>query len=652
MAALVVRDARVRRHFKRVSFLSVGLEPDILSLQRSMYLHFSGKPMPLVAEPTIESNRAALRDLIESTNKSDKYLLVLDDIWSSEHEVALNCFQDNKTHAVLITTRTARLVPGALDINLSLLSREEGEALLAKMAGIEPTTKNKVTLQKIVELCGYLPLFLNLVSVMIRQIGEGGCWEEEILECLEKDRTALLADSSIANRIVESSLSRVCDENSQTLFLLLGALPEDRECPWRALEILWMTRMQYPREKKLGALERARLRASLYKLIDANLCLGGPAVGVKLHDIIRDHARTKWGEEKLKEFLADFVDRLIDSTPEGKDFSPTSPDSFHVFVTSSLSKIMGEALPKEITLQSRHLKWLSEGSAWLCFLSSFTVIAISRALGLKRVLLLAQKAKEAAEFLQSFLFFTAAFRLSKEALRSIDIEIGSEAANLYEKLPLEAQQRYRFTGLTLFALMTGGAADWEDGVAQRYQEKLCSLLEEEERRQRPSDPMLLASLGYFYVIKSVRPLGILGGEGNHLHKSSQVDGYRSLLMALDACHDAVTKSTDPLFSSALSFGTICITLFSLCSRSASRDELEGISMTALDGIRWLKSSMQSYDYVKVHNLVDSMPWIDLDFGLYPPATVNPVSVNICTCTILPRLPAATVLSHSAHKHSS
>ncbi len=111
MAAMVARNHEVRKHFSRISFLSLGLEPDIPSLQRQMHLHLSGAPMPSGSEPTIELQRAHMVKMVESrTKQGERFLLILDDCWKVEHEMALNVFEDENVdcgHRILITTRTA-----------------------------------------------------------------------------------------------------------------------------------------------------------------------------------------------------------------------------------------------------------------------------------------------------------------------------------------------------------------------------------------------------------------------------------------------------------------------------------------------------------------------------------------------------------------
>ena len=170
MASLVARSHVIRKHFTRISFLSLGLEPDILSLQRAMYSHLSGgKLLPSSSDPTILEQRALLQKLVETTSKQGEvYLLVLDDCWSVEAEAQLNVFdttgEHDFGHRVLITTRTARLIPGSQDIPLGLLSEKEGQTLLSKASGLPINDDNREVMKKIVLLCGKLPLFVNLVG--------------------------------------------------------------------------------------------------------------------------------------------------------------------------------------------------------------------------------------------------------------------------------------------------------------------------------------------------------------------------------------------------------------------------------------------------------------------------------------------------------
>ena len=63
LAAALVRDTEVRRHYDRVAFIPAGQEPAVLELQRSAYSQLVGKQLEAKPDATVASQRVCLPSL-------------------------------------------------------------------------------------------------------------------------------------------------------------------------------------------------------------------------------------------------------------------------------------------------------------------------------------------------------------------------------------------------------------------------------------------------------------------------------------------------------------------------------------------------------------------------------------------------------------
>ena len=73
IAAALVRDTEVRRHYDRVAFIPAGQEPAVLELQRSGYSQLVGKQLEAKPDATVASQRVCLPFLfVEHSRIQDK----------------------------------------------------------------------------------------------------------------------------------------------------------------------------------------------------------------------------------------------------------------------------------------------------------------------------------------------------------------------------------------------------------------------------------------------------------------------------------------------------------------------------------------------------------------------------------------------------
>ena len=156
--------------------------------------------------------------------------------------------------------------------------------MLIHMSGI-PADAVSAELVKISDLCGNLPLTIGIAAGMLKSFGSD--WQGNVLEMLQEDASASMADESEtgmspAESIVTRSVKEL-DLDTQRLFPLMGIVPEDTPCPVGVAALIWTSRQQ--KEDKRGKRLLLKIRKLISNLLRYNLCLGSLEEGTYYHDI-------------------------------------------------------------------------------------------------------------------------------------------------------------------------------------------------------------------------------------------------------------------------------------------------------------------------------------------------------------------------------
>ena len=102
---------------------------------------------------------------------------------------------------------------------------------------------------------------------------------------LNDDRISVLDDGSgesMAERLVDSSLSTLKDEQTRLIFLALGVTPEDVAVPLPAAQLICGADAEVAGKGKVNAI---LMRRSVKTLLDRNLLQGTIAHGVWMHGV-------------------------------------------------------------------------------------------------------------------------------------------------------------------------------------------------------------------------------------------------------------------------------------------------------------------------------------------------------------------------------
>ncbi|PWA98207.1 Disease resistance protein [Artemisia annua] len=244
------------------------------------------------------TNDFKLREMLHKSLKVQRYLIVIDDIWSKETWDNLKVlFPDDETSSrILLTSRLnevglhAKSKPNGLVHFLSYLTEKQSWELLCKKVfhGEEcPEWLIKHGMQ-IANKCQGLPLSVVVVAGLLAKEPENiDLWEKiscSVTSCIASDENKHMETLDLSYNHLPLHL-RDC-------FLYLGGFPEDFKFPARRLIRLWMAE-GFIQEAENQSFEDIG-EAYLLDLVGRNLVIvaerrsNGGVKSFKVHDLVRE----------------------------------------------------------------------------------------------------------------------------------------------------------------------------------------------------------------------------------------------------------------------------------------------------------------------------------------------------------------------------
>ncbi|GGP78638.1 AfsR/SARP family transcriptional regulator [Streptosporangium pseudovulgare] len=313
------------------------------------------------AVPTDVDEAAALwRSLLDGRN----VLVVLDDAVDLPQVRPLLSVPEGNT--VLVNSRrTFALVDDCVHVPIGRLRQVEATAMLAKLTGAERTGRDPEATERLVELCGGLPL---AVAVAGARLANRPRWEvTDLVERLQDERRRL-RELEAGDIAVRSSLGVSYD-------LLAGSAdPLDREAA-RALRALGVLRVPDVTPHVVGALldvPADEAERALERLADGHLVETDGVGRYRLHDLVRLFA----SEQALRE----------DSETD-RDIKLSRALSFYISTAHSATEIMQypriesagisvDAAPLPLTSKDEAQEWLERERASLLSAASQAMAAM------------------------------------------------------------------------------------------------------------------------------------------------------------------------------------------------------------------------------------------------------------------------------------
>ena len=175
LAMALARDYFVRRTFKDgVFWLTLGTAPRLFDLwsQLAGYLGYESKSFKDAKEA---------QDFFEQATQGKEILLILDDIWESDHAEAFLHLGEN---CRLFASSRQDDILRAIDAHtytIGILTDTEAEALLKRVAKVD---KLPAQGKGIIQACGNLPLAIAMIGAMVQ--GKRETYWQDALDALEE----------------------------------------------------------------------------------------------------------------------------------------------------------------------------------------------------------------------------------------------------------------------------------------------------------------------------------------------------------------------------------------------------------------------------------------------------------------------------------
>ena len=242
--------------------------------------------------PGAEARAARWRDFAAGR----RILLVLDD--AAGHEQVRPLLPGTPASLVLVTSRRRlAALEDAVVISLDVLSPAEAAALLARLAARPGLRPAGAAAGEITRLCGYLPLAIAMLASQLRHHPARTPGQVAAELAAARDKLTLMQAENLSVTAAFGMSYADLTQDQQRLFRRLGLVPGPGVDAYAAAS--------------LDGTSLAQARRLLDDLYDQHL-IGEPAPGrYRLHDLLREHARTLAGHDDPAERTA-ATGRLLD----------------------------------------------------------------------------------------------------------------------------------------------------------------------------------------------------------------------------------------------------------------------------------------------------------------------------------------------------
>ncbi|XP_073121200.1 putative late blight resistance protein homolog R1A-3 [Henckelia pumila] len=276
-------------------------------------------------------SEAQMAKRVYQTLLGRRYLVVIDDIWSSKawDDLKMLFPDDGSGSRILLTTRLSDVAVYAGSSNtrihqMKILNEDQSWKLLQeKIFGQESCPLHLMELGKMVARnCRGLPLTIVVVAGLI--LSSGNMMKEELWESILRNI------SSIESTIPVQCSKILCLSYDwlplrlKPFFLYIAAFPEDFEIDISKLIMLWVAEgFLKPCNNKPKCLEEVG-KAYLEDLVNRNLILvskkgpDGKLVAVGIHDLLRNICITKAEEEGFLHHISSKTNVCDDATENPK----------------------------------------------------------------------------------------------------------------------------------------------------------------------------------------------------------------------------------------------------------------------------------------------------------------------------------------------
>lgn len=399
---------QVLANFEKVVWLTLGQEADVDRLLQLVYLQLEGQELP----PSLSKH--LVKEFVKQAMADKRLLLVIDDAWDKSELQQLLALVDRKTDSkALVSSRLHGLAGESsseeiTEIKAQLPSMADAVRLLLGTAGLADV-QPPAEAEQIVRQCSHLPLALGMCGKILKglSLGADDSWQG-VLDIIQEVMNESDEQRTIEESVILASLKNM-SEDAKTMFYSLGLCAEDAVLPLEVLAVFFeatkraLGGVSAPTDRPISIMYARRL---VKQLLDRSLVLGRVDCA-SLHDIVREHARSKMDERQTLAAHKAIVEHFVRTRPSGTQgwYQVEHPlaeyAAAHLRYHMSLGwEGLSDSQAQEAGWQSDTVavRWLTAGNVG--FLDTISVSS-GAVLGVARCSELASRHSAAGEFWQS-----------------------------------------------------------------------------------------------------------------------------------------------------------------------------------------------------------------------------------------------------------
>ncbi|XP_078170454.1 disease resistance protein RPP13-like [Carex rostrata] len=297
LARKVYNSNDVKRQFDVHIWVAISQEFNLMDILRKIIEQVK----PLLPNDLEGGEQHLLTKLYQKLN-GKKYLLVLDDIWTSDLWTQIGgVLPDEIGSGVIITTRIQNIIGDAEPYKLPYLTEEASLELLLKKAlpnrdGEYPDDLNKLGKQ-FVKKCGGLPLALVVLGGLLSKRPDNYAAWSKMLQTMNWG-----TDGRECTQIIATSYNDL-PFVLKSCFMYLAVFPEDYEIDATRLFQLWVAERLIPTEESRTLEDTAEVflenlvQRSLVQVSERSHV--GSITSCRIHDLLREVAIQKAKEDNF-----------------------------------------------------------------------------------------------------------------------------------------------------------------------------------------------------------------------------------------------------------------------------------------------------------------------------------------------------------------
>ncbi|KAL0296753.1 UNVERIFIED_CONTAM: putative late blight resistance proteinR1A-10 [Sesamum radiatum] len=358
LAKMIYRDPKIEYEFYTRAWVYISQEYS----RKEVFLHILNNFTQLNDSMYKMNDEMLAKELCKILEKQ-KYLIVMDDVWSEEawNDLKVAFPKNNSRSRILITSRIKRVAkhanPSREPHNLRFLTPDESWTLLQRRAlGAENCPEELVKDGKhIANECHGLPLAIVVIGGILLQ--KGTDWWEQVAKSV--DAYIAMDQEKRMDNFIALSYNHL-PYHLKACFIYFGMFPEDYEIPVWKLVRLWIAE-GFIQQKEGMSLEDIG-EEYLEDLVNRNLVMvgqyrsNGKIKTCRIHDMLHEFCKKEAAEENFFQEIKYFDQGTYVSSNPALERLRTLDSNIQTLVIVTSSRTLEIKADIWKMIQLRHLK--------------------------------------------------------------------------------------------------------------------------------------------------------------------------------------------------------------------------------------------------------------------------------------------------------